>query len=87
MRCPHKAYGSPCGGVDSKRGEASNERQGQIIASENPVPFILVNYDSAYTLREGGCLADVAPTLLEMMGLEKPEEMTGESLLVRKPGM
>ncbi len=53
----------------------------------NPVPFILVNYDSAYTLREGGCVADVAPTLLEMMGLEKPEEMTGESLLVRKPGM
>lgn len=46
-----------------------------------------MNYDSAYTLREGGCLADVAPTLLEMMGLEKPEEMTGESLLVRKPGM
>jgi 2,3-bisphosphoglycerate-independent phosphoglycerate mutase len=52
----------------------------------NPVPFILVNYDPAYTLREGGCLADVAPTLLEMMGLEKPEEMTGESLLIRKNG-
>ena len=51
----------------------------------NPVPFILVNYDPAYTLREGGCLADVAPTLLEMMGMEKPEEMTGESLLIRKP--
>jgi 2,3-bisphosphoglycerate-independent phosphoglycerate mutase len=44
-----------------------------------------VNYDPTYTLREGGCLADVAPTLLEMMGLEKPEEMTGESLLIRKP--
>jgi len=53
----------------------------------NPVPFILVNYDPAYTLRAGGCLADVAPTLLEMMGLEKPEEMTGASLLIRKPGM
>ncbi len=51
----------------------------------NPVPFILVNYDPAYTLREGGCLADVAPTLLEMMGMEKPEEMTGKSLLIRKP--
>ena len=38
----------------------------------------------AYTLREGSCLADVAPTLLELMGLEKPEEMTGESLLIRK---
>jgi len=50
----------------------------------NPVPFIMVNYDPGYTLREGGCLADIAPTLLEMMGLEKPAEMTGQSLLIRK---
>lgn len=50
----------------------------------NPVPFILVNYDPAYTLREGGCLADIAPTLLEIMGMEKPEEMTGKSLLIKK---
>ncbi len=50
----------------------------------NPVPFILVNYDEEYTLREGGCLADIAPTLIEMMGLEQPVEMTGKSLLVRK---
>lgn len=50
----------------------------------NPVPFILVNYDGGYTLREGGCLADIAPTLIEMMGLTQPEEMTGKSLLIRK---
>ncbi len=50
----------------------------------NPVPFILVNYDEDYTLREGGCLADIAPTLIEIMGLEQPEEMTGKSLLVKK---
>ena len=50
----------------------------------DPVPFILVNYDPAYTLREGGCLADIAPTLIEMMGMEKPAEMTGESLLMKK---
>lgn len=50
----------------------------------NPVPFILVNYDPAYTLREGGCLADIVPTLIETMGKEKPAEMTGSSLLVRK---
>lgn len=50
----------------------------------NPVPFILVNYDDNYTLREGGCLADIAPTLIEIMGLEQPAEMTGKSLLVRK---
>ena len=45
----------------------------------NPVPFIIVNYDPAYTLREGGRLADIVPTLIEMMGMEKPAEMTGES--------
>lgn len=50
----------------------------------NPVPFILVNYDPAYTLRENGCLADIAPTLIEMMGMTQPEEMTGKSLLLRK---
>lgn len=50
----------------------------------NPVPFILVNYDSDYTLREGGCLADIAPTLIEMMGMEQPAEMTGKSLLIKK---
>lgn len=50
----------------------------------NQVPFILVNYDENYTLRDGGCLADIVPTLLEMMGLEQPKEMTGKSLLVRK---
>ncbi|MFA9466870.1 MAG: 2,3-bisphosphoglycerate-independent phosphoglycerate mutase [Velocimicrobium sp.] len=50
----------------------------------NPVPFILVNYDSSYTLKEGGRLADIAPTLLEMMNLDKPIEMTGESLLIKK---
>ena len=50
----------------------------------NPVPFVLVNYDDAYTLREGGCLADIAPTLIEIMGLEQPKEMTGKSLLIKK---
>ena len=50
----------------------------------NPVPFSLVNSNAAYTLREGGCLADIAPTLIEMMGMQKPEEMTGNSLLIKK---
>lgn len=49
----------------------------------NPVPFILVNADPVYTLREGGCLADIAPTLIELMGMEQPAEMTGKSLLVK----
>ena len=50
----------------------------------NPVPFILYNYDPSYTLREGGRLCDIAPTLLQIMDLPQPKEMTGESLLVKK---
>lgn len=50
----------------------------------NQVPFILVNAGEEYGLREGGCLADIAPTLIELMGLEQPKEMTGKSLLIKK---
>ena len=49
----------------------------------NPVPFILVNADPSYKLREGGCLADIIPTLIELMGMEQPADMTGKSLLVK----
>ena len=49
----------------------------------NPVPFILVNADEKYKLRENGCLADIAPTFIELMGMKQPEEMTGKSLLVK----
>lgn len=49
----------------------------------NPVPFILVNADPSYKLREGGCLADIAPTIIELMGMEQPVEMTGKSLLIK----
>ncbi|WP_417727879.1 2,3-bisphosphoglycerate-independent phosphoglycerate mutase [Roseovarius sp.] len=47
----------------------------------NPVPIILVNGPEGAGIREGGRLADLAPTVLELMGLEKPKEMTGETLL------
>jgi len=50
----------------------------------NPVPFILVNGDPSYALKEGGCLADIAPTLIELMGMEQPGEMTGKSLLIKR---
>ncbi|KIR02128.1 2,3-bisphosphoglycerate-independent phosphoglycerate mutase [Lachnospiraceae bacterium TWA4] len=50
----------------------------------NPVPFILVNGPEGTTLKEGGCLADIVPTLIDVMGMEQPKEMTGKSLLVRK---
>lgn len=49
----------------------------------NPVPFILVNADPSYKLAEGGKLCDIIPTMLELMELPQPEEMTGKSLLVK----
>ena len=49
----------------------------------NPVPFILVNADPSYKLAEGGRLCDIIPTLIELMGMEQPAEMTGKSLLVK----
>lgn len=49
----------------------------------NPVPFVLVNAGEGIGLKSGK-LADIAPTLLDMMGIDKPKAMTGESLLVRK---
>ncbi len=50
----------------------------------NPVPFILVNMPENVGLREGGYLADIIPTLIAMMGMEQPKEMTGHSLLIEK---
>ncbi|MGN0487778.1 MAG: 2,3-bisphosphoglycerate-independent phosphoglycerate mutase [Ruminococcus sp.] len=47
----------------------------------NPVPFCVVGYDCK--LREGGVLADIAPTMLEIMGLPQPEEMTGKSIIAK----
>ncbi len=49
----------------------------------NPVPFLLVNAGPGYKLREGGCLADIVPTLIDLMEMEQPKEMTGKSLLVK----
>ena len=45
----------------------------------NPVPFCVINHPCE--LREGGRLADIAPTMLKVLGLPQPEEMTGESII------
>ena len=50
----------------------------------NDVPFILVNCKDAKGLDTGGKLCDIAPTLLDMMGLSQPKEMTGRSLLIKE---
>ena len=50
----------------------------------NPVPLILVDPHKRFgTLRNGGSLQNVAPTILAILGIEQPKEMTGESLLER----
>ena len=61
--------------IDYKTGEPHTAH------TTNPVPLMLVGMDNA-KLKEGK-LADLAPTMLEIMGLDKPEEMTGESIIVK----
>ena len=64
--------------IDYKTGEPHTAH------TTNPVPIILVTPDETLNLKENGKLADLAPTMLDLMNLKKPEEMTGESLLIRK---
>ncbi len=59
--------------IDYKTGEPHTAH------TTNPVPLVLVGKDDV-KLKEGR-LADLAPTMLDLIGLEKPEEMTGESLI------
>ncbi|MDV7338164.1 2,3-bisphosphoglycerate-independent phosphoglycerate mutase [Terasakiella sp. A23] len=47
----------------------------------NPVPVILINAPEGVSQLDSGSLADVAPTLLQLMGLDQPEDMTGQSLI------
>lgn len=49
----------------------------------NPVPFILVNAGEGVDLKENGKLADIAPTLIDLMDMEKPVSMSGESLVIK----
>lgn len=49
----------------------------------NPVPFLVVGAEPGTQVEDGG-LSDIAPTLLELLDLPKPEAMTGHSLLIRK---
>ena len=62
--------------IDYKTGEPHTAH------TTSPVPLILVSKDDNLKIKSGK-LADLAPTLLEILGMEKPEEMTGESILVK----
>ena len=60
-----------------------NEQTGKphTAHTTNPVPFVLINAPENVQLREGGALCDVAPTVLQLLGIEQPQEMTGKSLI------
>jgi 2,3-bisphosphoglycerate-independent phosphoglycerate mutase len=70
--------------ADHGNAEKMTDEQGNIHTAHtlNPVPFILVD-DSRknLNLKSGGCLGDIAPTIIEIVGLNKPEQMTGQSLI------
>ena len=76
--------------ADHGNADTMFDADGSIITahSTNPVPAILITPESfcpgscgSITLREGGILADIAPTLLYLMGLSQPAEMTGRNLI------
>ena len=62
--------------IDYKTGEPHTAH------TTNPVPLILVSNDEKLDIKSGK-LADLAPTLLEILKIDKPNEMTGESILVK----
>ena len=61
--------------IDNKTGEPHTAH------TTNPVPLILIGMENI-ELKQGK-LADIAPTMLDIMGLEKPKEMTGNSIIKR----
>ncbi|MFH1233563.1 MAG: 2,3-bisphosphoglycerate-independent phosphoglycerate mutase [Patescibacteria group bacterium] len=64
--------------IDLKTGEIDTEH------STNQVPFILINkkFKNKIKLRQDGVLGDIAPTILELLELKKPKEMTGKNLII-----
>ena len=53
----------------------------QTAHTTNDVPFVLINAPAELNLREGGALCDVAPTVLQLLEIEQPKEMSGKSLI------
>lgn len=71
--------------ADHGNSEKMADENGDVFTAHttNPVPLIYVG-DRDITFREEGALCDLAPTLLELMNMERPVEMTGYSLIERR---
>jgi 2,3-bisphosphoglycerate-independent phosphoglycerate mutase len=69
---------------DHGNAEEKLDAEGNVLTAHttNPVPFVLVSDTPLGTLSGGGRLGDIAPTLLPLLGLPVPPEMTGTNLLV-----
>ncbi len=67
--------------ADHGNSETMTTPEGKPHTAHTTVPVPVIVTKAGATLRDGGRLADVAPTMLDLLGIEKPEEMTGESLI------
>jgi 2,3-bisphosphoglycerate-independent phosphoglycerate mutase len=87
MECVLGSGGRMLVTADHGNAEVMLDEQGgvQTAHSLNPVPFVwLENKYQASGLRDEGILGDIAPTILDLWGMDKPEEMTGQSLIRRE---
>lgn len=79
-------YGGAClitGDHGNAEEEISSDGAFHTAHTSNLVPFISVlSTEKSYNLRKGGVLADIAPTMLELLGIPKPPEMTGNTLIL-----
>ncbi|MFP4084919.1 MAG: 2,3-bisphosphoglycerate-independent phosphoglycerate mutase [Desulfonatronovibrio sp.] len=71
--------------ADHGNAEDMLDQNGKVKTSHslNPVPFYLIHPDREIKLKQNGILGDIAPTILDLWDMEKPAEMTGQSLLDR----
>jgi len=85
VRAVHNAGGVSLVTADHGNAEKMIDVDGSPFTAHTtfPVPFIVVDDEFNGALRDGGRLADVAPTILDYLNLPKPNEMTGESLLMK----
>lgn len=62
----------------------NEEKNPKTSHTTNKVPFVMANAPKGFSLKkQDGVLGDVAPTVLDIMGIDKPEEMGGHSLLIK----